>query len=54
MSKNYVDIAEISLNSSFLIDPDDETFELNMEIKKNGLYSRFKVVLILSKNHNLS
>lgn len=47
MSKNYeLDIAEISLtwNSSFLIDPDDETFELNMEIKKNGLYSRFKVI----------
>lgn len=46
MSKNYVDIAEISLtwNSSFLIDPDDETFELNMKIKKNGMYSRFKVV----------
>lgn len=46
MSKNYVDIAEISLtwNNSFLIDPDDETFELNMKIKKNGLYSRFKVV----------
>lgn len=46
MSKNYVDIAEISLtwNSSFLIDPDDETFGLNMEIKKNGLYSRFKMV----------
>lgn len=46
MNKNYVDIAEISLtwNSSFLIDPDDETFELNMKIKKNGMYSRFKVV----------
>lgn len=36
MSKNYVDIAEISLtwNSSFLIDPDDETFELNMRLRK--------------------